>query len=182
MTIDRRRLLTGLTGAALFAIAPPVFAATPKNTPIRHTVRSLKLVNLHTGERFADAYIESGEPVPDAIEALNNVLRDHRTGDVHAIDMKLFKWMTSLNERLGGGEFGIISGYRSPKTNEKLRANSNGVAKKSWHMQGRAIDLRLTGVDTADLRKLAMADKKGGVGYYAQSDFVHIDTGRPRAW
>ena len=177
MTFNRRNILAGLAGGVALAAGWPGTMARANTGP-----RSINLVNLHTGERFSDIYFESGAPVPEALAALNAVLRDHRTGDVHALDPALFDWMTSLQHRLGGTEFGIISGYRSPKSNAQLRTKSNGVAKKSWHMQGRAIDLRLSGIDTAALRKLAIADGRGGVGYYAKSDFVHIDTGRPRSW
>ncbi|MDX1581838.1 MAG: DUF882 domain-containing protein [Alphaproteobacteria bacterium] len=146
------------------------------------SVGKLKIVNLHTGERFHDVFREGGTYVPDAIAELEVVLRDHRTGDTHPIDPRLFDWMASLRSRLEGKEFGIISGYRSPKTNAMLQANSNGVAKRSKHMDGKAIDLRLSGVDTFKLRQLAIKDQRGGVGYYAKSDFVHLDTGRPRFW
>ncbi|MFN3233724.1 MAG: YcbK family protein [Alphaproteobacteria bacterium] len=175
--IDRRRMLTGIAGGIALAACWPT---TRVAASVSH--RSINLVNLHTGERFSGTYAEKGSPLPDALSELSRVLRDHRTGDVHEIDPRLFDWMRSLQDRLGGTEFGIISGYRSPKSNQMLRGKSNGVAKKSWHMQGRAIDLRLAGSDTADLRKLAIADRLGGVGYYAKSDFVHLDTGRPRSW
>jgi uncharacterized protein YcbK (DUF882 family) len=176
--MGRREIIKALAGGFVLGTGLPTIAA-----PISfEDKRTLNLVNLHTGERFSDVYFEYGEPVPEALRALNTVLRDHRTNDTHPIEPELFNWMQSLQQRLGGREFGIISGYRSPKTNEQLRANSNGVAKKSWHMQGRAIDLRLSGVDTAEVRKLAINDGYGGVGYYPESDFVHIDTGRPRSW
>ena len=98
------------------------------------------------------------------------------------MDPRLYDWMASLKKRLDGGEFGIISGYRSPKTNAMLRGNSNGVAKKSFHMQGKAIDVRLPGHDLAKLRKVALSLKAGGVGYYPKSNFLHLDTGRVRHW
>ncbi|MDA0339123.1 MAG: DUF882 domain-containing protein [Proteobacteria bacterium] len=177
MTIDRRGVLTVIAGGLVLAAGFPHMALA-KPEP---AARALSLINLHTGERFCDTYCEQGETIPEALDALNKVLRDHRSGDVETIDPKLFDWMNSLQKRLGGTEFGIISGYRSPKTNAQLRANSSGVAKKSWHMKGQAIDLRLSGVDTAAIREMAIADQRGGVGYYAKSDFVHIDTGRPRS-
>lgn len=178
MIINRRRILKGLAGGlALTAGFPAISVAKPGADE-----RGIDLVNLHTGEHFSDVYFENGEIIPDALTALNSVLRDHRTNDTYPINPELFHWMNSLQQRLGGGEMGIISGYRSPKTNAQLSANSSGVAKKSWHMQGCAIDLRLTGIDTAIIQKMAIADRRGGVGYYRESDFVHIDTGRPRSW
>ncbi len=80
------------------------------------------------------------------------------------------------------GTFEIISAYRSPKTNKALRDQGRGVAKRSLHMQGRALDIRLTDVSTANLRKAALAMKTGGVGFYPKSDFIHIDNGRVRFW
>jgi uncharacterized protein YcbK (DUF882 family) len=179
VTIHRRHILAGLGAATLLSVGGfPVItrAAAP---PVRP--KSLALFNTHTGERFQGTFFET-DYLPDALAELNRVLRDHRTGDVHEIDRGLFDWMVSLRERLEGSEFGIISGYRSPTSNEGLRANSGGVAKKSLHMQGRAIDLRLSGAKTAAIRDLARGDRRGGVGYYAESDFVHIDTGRVRSW
>ncbi|MBI1182408.1 MAG: DUF882 domain-containing protein [Alphaproteobacteria bacterium] len=179
MTIHRRQILAGLGAVTLLSFGgfPAVArATTPKSTP-----KSLKLVNLHTGERFHGEFFEK-DYLPDAIAELKHVLRDFRTGDAHDMDPRLYDWMASLHKRLGGGEFSIISGYRSPATNRMLRATSSGVAKKSKHMEGRAIDLRMAGVELADIRKMAMADRRGGVGFYPKSDFVHIDTGRPRSW
>ena len=178
MAINRRHMLRGLAGGFALAAGLPAMAV-PKTGSDE---RAIKLVNLHTGERYSDVYFENGEAIPEALTALNVVLRDHRTDDTYPIDPKLIHWMGSLQQRLGGRELGIISGYRSPKTNELLRAKSSGVAKKSWHMQGRAIDLRRTGIDTVAIQKMAIADGRGGVGYYRKSDFVHIDTGHPRSW
>ena len=110
------------------------------------------------------------------------MLRDHRADEATDMDPALFDWMVSLQERLGGDEFHIISGYRAPKTNAAMRREGRGVAKKSYHMKGQAIDLRMPGVKTSDIRDLARTDQLGGVGYYSKSDFVHIDTGRVRTW
>lgn len=179
MTINRRQILAGLGAATLFSFAGLPAVARASAAPL--SPLDLNLVNLHTGERFKGTFFEK-DYLPDALGELNKVLRDHRTGDVHAMDTTLFDWMASLKTRLEGKQFEIISGYRSPASNAGLRANSGGVAKKSWHMQGKAIDIRLPGVKTASLQKLAIKDHRGGVGYYAKSDFVHIDTGRPRSW
>jgi uncharacterized protein YcbK (DUF882 family) len=179
MTIHRRHILAGLGAVTLLSFGgfPAVAkASTPKPTP-----KTLKLVNLHTGERFSGEFFEK-DYLPDALAELKHVLRDHRTGDAHDMDQDLYDWMADLHKRLGGQEFGIISGYRSPASNKMLRDSSSGVAKKSKHMEGRAIDLRLAGVKTSDIQKMAIQDKRGGVGFYPKSDFVHIDSGRPRSW
>jgi uncharacterized protein YcbK (DUF882 family) len=145
--------------------------------------RTLTLVSTHTGERLAVRYFESGQYLPDALTRLNHVLRDHRSGDVSAIDPRLFDQLHALARCAAcAPHYEIISGYRSPATNEKLRQGSSGVASRSLHMDGRAIDVRLKGMSTARVRDLALSLKSGGVGYYQKSDFVHLDTGRVRSW
>jgi len=118
-----------------------------------------------------------------ALKKLNNFLRDFRTGDVHPIDPQLLNILYAIKQKSGSrGVIEIISGYRSPQTNNILRAKSSGVARKSLHMKGQALDIRLTDLKTEDLRDVAVSLGLGGVGYYAKSDFVHIDTGRFRTW
>lgn len=176
---ERRALVRG--GAALAAMAGlggvPAWA-TPQPGP-----RTLSFVNLHTGDTFSDCYYEAGAYVPDALQAIAHVMRDHRTGDVHAIDPALLDTLVDLKARLGASApYQIISGYRSPASNAAMHARSSGVAARSLHMDGRAIDVRLRGVALADLRDAALGLARGGVGYYPTSDFVHIDTGRVRRW
>jgi len=117
------------------------------------------------------------------MEKISKILRDHRSGDIHPIDPKLMDFLYDLLTKVDNhSEVHIISGYRSPATNKKLRQGSKGVASKSLHMQGKALDFRLPGTDTAILRDKARAMKRGGVGYYRKLDFVQIDTGRVRFW
>ena len=107
----------------------------------------------------------------------------HRTGDVFPIDLKLLDLLTELHRKTGSKvPFQIISGYRSPKTNKLLNAESSGVAKRSMHLDGKAIDIRLADVKLKTLRDTAIAMKRGGVGMYTGSNFVHVDTGRVRYW
>ncbi len=160
-------------GALALPIAPCARAAAPRSLTFYHT---------HTGEGLRVVYFDAGAYVPGALASLNTLLRDFRTGDAHPIDPRLFDTLHALNLACGPGTFEIISGYRSPHTNALLHARSNGVATNSLHLQGRAIDVRLTGRDTRKLRDAAIALGAGGVGYYAASDFVHVDTGRPRTW
>ena len=119
----------------------------------------------------------------DALDDINHVLRDWRTGEVYRIDPVLLDDVFELQARLGhGGPVRIISGYRSPRTNAALAGKGRGVAKRSLHMQGRAIDLALGGVPTLEVRDAALALGRGGVGTYSKSGFVHLDTGRVRRW
>jgi len=128
--------------------------------------RILRLYNTHTGETVRSVFWAEGQFIPDALQDINKLLRDHRVsakfGDHPTIH--------------------IISGYRSPETNAKLHANTSGVAKHSLHMDGKAIDVRIPGKDLAKLHRVAMAEKGGGVGYYPDSQFVHMDVGRVRYW
>lgn len=146
-------------------------------------VRRLGVLNLHTGERFDGVYWEAGAYVQDALALFDKVLRDHRTGEVHKIAPELLDLALTVSGRLGVQEtVQIISGYRSPKTNAALHQASSGVATKSLHMEGKALDIRLAGVDLARLRDAAWSLQRGGVGYYPDSNFVHIDIGRVRRW
>jgi uncharacterized protein YcbK (DUF882 family) len=174
----RRRLLqAGLGACAMFAM--PVANAAYSRVYEKH----LSLLNLHTGERIKTAYWEQGKYIPEALQAIAKVLRDHRSGERHPIDPKLLDLIQRLHHKTGSTkEFQVISGYRSPATNAKLAARSNGVAKKSMHMQGRAIDIRLPGVPLDTLRHAAMSIQAGGVGYYPKSNFIHVDTGNVRSW
>lgn len=145
--------------------------------------RVLRLYNTHTGEKLKTTFWAEGEFIPDAMKDINKVLRDHRNNKIAQMDPELLLLLTQLNDKLDNSrELHIISGYRSPESNAKLHANSNGVAKRSLHMDAKAIDIRLPGKDLKMLHKAAMSLKGGGVGYYASSQFVHMDTGRVRYW
>jgi uncharacterized protein YcbK (DUF882 family) len=149
----------------------------------QNAVRRISLLNLHTDERCSVVYKEGHECIPDALGEVNRVLRDFRTGEVHPIDTDLLDLMADLAVELDTTTpFHIISGYRSPKTNAMLNGKSSGVATRSLHMQGKAVDIRMPGRQLSKVRDTALAMKRGGVGYYAKSDFVHVDTGRVRRW
>ena len=150
---------------------------------VRAPARTLAFVNTHTGERFADAYFENGAYVSDAMQAINRVMRDHRSNEVHAIDPRLLDQLSDLRGVVGARQpYQIISGYRSPATNSMLHERSSGVAAHSLHMDGRAIDIRVGGIGLTQLRDAAIGMRRGGVGFYPASDFVHVDTGRVRRW
>lgn len=145
--------------------------------------RELEFFHTHTGKRLNVVFKRGGKFVPGALKEINDFLSDFRTGDVIEIDPTLLDLIYDIRQELQStGVYEIISAYRSPKTNEMLRDRSSGVARNSQHVLGKAIDVRLTDVDTSDLRDKAIAMKRGGVGYYAKSNFVHIDTGRVRRW
>lgn len=144
----------------------------------------LRLYHTHTGERIDIVYRRGDEYIPQAQEQLDHFLRDHRTGEVRHYDPNLFDILYDLTVAVGhpGAEIDIICGYRSPWSNEFLRSRSSGVAKNSLHMQAHAIDIRIPGVDILVLRNAALQLRRGGVGYYPRSGFVHVDTGQVRAW
>ncbi|OUR64260.1 hypothetical protein A9Q79_07415 [Methylophaga sp. 42_25_T18] len=174
----RRRFLQLGFGAAASLAMPSAFA-----NVITSPERKLSLLNLHTGENINATYWAEGQYQTSELHAINQVLRDHRTGDVMDMDSNLIELLNILHHKMDGQQaFHVISGYRSPKTNAMLNKKSSGVAKKSLHMQGRAIDIRLPGRQLASLQQAAIQLHAGGVGYYSRSGFIHLDTGRVRSW
>ena len=161
-----------------------VLAIVPVATTVSKTdERQLSFYHTHTSESLTVTYYRDGEYVPSALADLNHFLRDFRTDDAVNMDPAVFDILYDIQIASGSvGTYQIISAYRSPATNEMLRGNSNGVARNSQHLLGRAIDVRLTDLDTAELRDVAPSLQRGGVGYYRKSDFVHVDTGRVRQW
>jgi uncharacterized protein YcbK (DUF882 family) len=146
--------------------------------------RVLRLYNTHTGERIEIVYRRGELYVPDALVKLDHFLRDHNSGDVRHFDPRLYDILSDLTASVGkpAAEIEIVCGYRTPSTNETLRARTTGVAKNSLHIQAEAIDLRVPGIDTLKLRRAALVLQRGGVGYYPHSDFIHVDVGRVRQW
>jgi uncharacterized protein YcbK (DUF882 family) len=174
--VSRRAFVAGLAGAVPGLAMPRDLWALP-------AARALNFVHTHTGERLSVEYFDGGGYLRDALTTVDHFLRDFRTGDVHPIDPGLLDLLHRLTHLTGSiRPFQVISGYRSPATNEMLRHRSEGVASGSLHMQGQAIDVRLADVPLAALRDAALATRRGGVGYYPASDFVHVDTGRVRTW
>ena len=200
---DRRRFLqVGAAAAAVVAIpsrlkaisppapvapaaAAPTAAAAARTAPARAT-RALSFVHTHTREKLAIEYCCDGKYQPQALAKLNHLLRDFRTNQMKPIDPKLFDLLHEISTELDtDAPFHIISGFRSPVTNSMLKQRGGahtGVATNSLHMVGKAIDIRLPDVKLKNLREAAASLKRGGVGYYPSSDFVHVDTGRVRYW
>ena len=177
----RRRLLR--QGAGLAAATALPLLALPARASVPAT-RALAMAHTHTRERIELVYAVAQDYLPEALGTLNHFLRDHYSGEVGQMHPPLFDLLHDLRQALGRtGPFEIISGYRCPATNDKLRnTRGGGVAKQSLHMQGRAIDVRLSGVPLAELRDAALSLRAGGVGYYPDDRFVHLDTGRVRSW
>jgi uncharacterized protein YcbK (DUF882 family) len=168
--------------AVLAGSAVPGRAQTPSDE--QASERRLRLYHTHTLERVDVVYRRGTQYVSDALVRLDAFLRDHRTGDVHHYDPRLFDLLADLTTAGGrpDAEIDIICGYRTPWSNEFLRTHTAGVAKNSLHMQAEAIDIRVPGLRTSMLRDIALGLGRGGVGYYPGSDFIHVDVGRVRRW
>ena len=174
-------LLSLLLLISLWGAASPSAA---ESTSLSDTSYRLHLFHTHTGQRLDIVYRRGNTYDPDALAELNEYLRDHRTGTVHEYDPRVFDLLHDLTAALGrpDGEIDVLCGYRTPWSNEYLRMHGHGIARHSLHMQAMAIDIRVPGVRTSKLRDTALALQRGGVGYYASSDFVHVDGGRLRRW
>ncbi|WP_119167447.1 DUF882 domain-containing protein [Algihabitans albus] len=179
--LSRRDVIAGLTGtAALTLLGGTTFAA---SSAFAGEPRALAFRNLHTDETLETIYWADGGYRHEALQQINHILRDWRTGDLQEMDPALLDLLYSLKAKTDSrGPFHVISAYRSPKTNAALASKSGGVARKSFHMRGMAIDIALPDHDLTALRDAAWAMQRGGVGYYAKSGFIHVDTGRVRRW
>jgi uncharacterized protein YcbK (DUF882 family) len=175
--LRRRFVKLGILATAT-SFAPRVVHAASEKFECR-----LALHNTHTGENLNVVYRIGDEYIPESLAQIDRVLRDHRNNEVYAMRRDLLDLLHTLKATIDTNvPFHVISGYRSPKTNAALAAQSEGVAKHSLHIDGKAIDIRLPGFDLGDLRRAAVALKLGGVGHYPRLDFVHVDVGRVRYW
>lgn len=183
---QRRRFLCQSLAAAV-AVGSASLAskagASALTAPIFDPDRSLRLVNAHTWEKLDIVYWSQGRYIPDSLSQINHLMRDHRANESIAMDISLIEDLYNLNQLLDAKKrIHVLSAYRTKETNAKLRARSSGVAKFSLHMEGRAIDLSVPGKTVKQVRNAALSMQSGGVGYYASSGFVHIDTGNVRNW
>ncbi|MBT8422964.1 MAG: DUF882 domain-containing protein [Gammaproteobacteria bacterium] len=174
--LRRRQLLRAAASLPVLAL-PAIGRATE---PV---ARTLKFSHAHTGESLRVTYFENGAYLPDALDEINTFMRDFRTGEVEVIAPELLDYVHNIQllaERQG--PYTVFSAFRSPATNEMLRRNSSGVAKKSHHMKGEALDISLQGVSAKQVRDIAVSLRSGGVGLYSNSGFVHVDVGPVRQW
>ncbi|MEN8261284.1 MAG: DUF882 domain-containing protein [Pseudomonadota bacterium] len=178
-SLSRRRFLMGMTVSVAGSLFIP---PTEAHAKMAHP-RLLSFYNTHTAEELDIVYSPYRRFDRNSLRRLNYLLRDHRTDRAIAMDSALIDILFAISLATGSqGTFEVISGYRSPESNARLRRSSTGVAKYSLHMLGKAIDVRLRDVSTKSIRRVAIGLKRGGVGYYRSSDFVHLDTGRVRYW
>ena len=181
-TVDQTRrnlLLAGVAGSLL----PTTVMAASRGRNIVYPDRSLALFNVHTGEKNKVVYWSDGKYVGSGLNEINWILRDFRTGEIKAIDPRLLNILYLLTRTLETEKpVLVLSGFRSKKTNDMLRKTTEGVAKRSFHMAGRAIDIRIPRIETSNIQVAALRLNGGGVGYYPRSNFVHLDSGPVRTW
>lgn len=179
INFQRRKIMTsGIVALGASCLPSLSWASLIKDKP-----RELNLNNLHTGELLLSQYFDGQNYQATELQKLNHLCRDFRQNEMIDMDKNIFDQISAIQQIIGSNaQVQVISGYRSPKTNKMLRAKSSAVAKKSHHMLGKAIDFRLEGVPLADVREAALSLKAGGVGYYPNSDFLHIDTAQFRTW
>ncbi|RJQ45133.1 MAG: DUF882 domain-containing protein [Nitrospiraceae bacterium] len=181
MMVSRRSVLTGGLITLASSLIPRKAFSTVKDLLLPE--RSLFFYNTYTGETLQESYWSDGQYITDVLNDINHIFRDHITETIEAIDTNLLDLLFALKEKMKITEpFHIVSGYRSPQTNAKLRKHKKGVAKNSLHMYGKAADIRVPGYSTKALRMAAIDLQGGGVGYYPRSGFVHLDVGELRYW
>ncbi|HLN22426.1 MAG TPA: DUF882 domain-containing protein [Patescibacteria group bacterium] len=166
------------------ALTASTLATTPVQAAIRTRMeRSVFLNNIHTGESLKTVYWHDGRYQPNAMRQINHILRDHYSGDIHQMDPQVADLLCVLHNRLGTHKpLQIVSGYRSPHTNAMLASMTDGVAAHSLHMEGKAVDIRIEGMQVRTIGRAAKSLRLGGVGQYPSSNFVHVDVGRVRTW
>jgi uncharacterized protein YcbK (DUF882 family) len=177
----RRRFIKMVIFSGLTAFVPfRALASIPDDNP---QDRTLWLYNPVNEETLTATYWFNGHYVPDALEKIDYIMRDHRTGEVKSIDLGLINLLHTIKIHIGLDEpFHVVSGYRCRKSNELLRKSGRNAARNSYHLKGQAADIRLPDGHLASLRKVATVIKGGGVGYYPRDNFVHVDVGPVRYW
>ncbi|ASP37752.1 hypothetical protein CHH28_03265 [Bacterioplanes sanyensis] len=178
--ISRRQLLTNAARLSAVACSGAGFSLTAQSS---EADRTLRLYNIHTGEHVTSTFWSNGHYIDSELQSLDLLVRDHRANQAIAMQRELYQRLFDLQQLFAAEQpMYIISGYRAPHTNRSLRQGSSGVAEGSLHMQGKAIDIRIPGVSHRHLHQAAIAMRAGGVGYYPNDGFVHLDTGRVRRW
>lgn len=179
--LNRRHFLqqTSLLGAGFASSLSLTAHADMRANEERH----LRLYNIHTGESLTTTFWANGQYLDGEIQVIDRLMRDHRANEAIAMQRELYQRLYELQQLFNAREpLYIVSAYRSPTTNQRLRQQSSGVAQTSMHIQGKAIDVRIPGVSHRHLHKAALAMHAGGVGYYPKSGYIHLDTGRNRQW
>lgn len=175
----RRRFLmkTSMTTAGLI-LGPQLAQAAMKKD------RLLMMTNPHTGEKIRTIYWTPNEGyIRESLASVSHFMRDFRQNQVKAVDPALLDIVHAISLNIGGSrKFEVMSGYRSPKTNRMLARRSKNVAKKSYHMRAKAMDFQVKNISSRDLRRIALALKAGGVGYYPGARYIHVDSGSVRTW
>ena len=184
MSIERRFFLQASLKLCTAACVIPACAnASVLDNIAKVPERQLRLANVHTGEILDVIYWADGKYIADHVGQLNYFMRDHRAKKSALMHMRLYDTLYHLQRAIGtDSRIHVLSGFRTSATNEALRKRSKDVAKNSFHMKGRAVDLYIPGVDAEIIQKEARQLGLGGVGYYTRRHFVHLDTGRPRFW
>jgi uncharacterized protein YcbK (DUF882 family) len=174
--LNRRMFVTAGAASAFIILRPAVARAVP-------SVRKVFLANPHTGDAFHDAYWEEGEYIPEALSRIDLLMRDFHNDQVKPIDPDLIDLLARLRTRLGiAHPIQVMSGYRSPQTNAAARRRNSHVARNSYHIQGKAVDIRVPGFNLSKLRRAAIDLRGGGVGTYPKASFLHLDVGPYRVW
>jgi len=159
----------------------PTIAKAIPDAPSALTLRRLSLVNPHTGETFDGSYRDDSGPIPEVMDELSIFLRDFHSGEQIAIDVGVIDFLASVMDAAGQNRATILSAYRTVETNSALSKTTFGVAENSQHIFGRALDVHF-GEKLSDAMQAARAMQRGGVGWYPQSSFMHIDSGPVRNW
>lgn len=181
---SRRRFLAVASSFMAMTVTSPLAASVLSKSRPRFSSRKLCLYNIHSGEDFEGIYWREGCYDEKAIAQLNYLLRDRRNQKQRLMATHLFDLLHRLQVTVGIRDpYHVICGYRSKETNAKLHKKNKGVAKNSLHVQGKAIDVRLAHIPLKDLCDAARSLKAGGVGYYPQSNFIHLDVrSQPAFW
>ncbi len=162
---------------------PEITTAAARAPSLGRRAKVLNLYNVHTGEKVRGPFWQDGRYVPETMRAIRRMMRDHRANQVHSIDQNLIELMHAIQTRVGAQKpLEIVSAYRSPHTNEMLREAGYGVAENSYHLVGKAVDIRVPGFRISQLSNMAKSMRRGGVGTYGSGNFLHIDTGPVRYW
>jgi uncharacterized protein YcbK (DUF882 family) len=179
--MSRRRFLSLGAFATTLSLCPRLSVAHSRRPAFPE--KSLAIVNTNTGEKLKRVYWFRGAYLSDALRDINRIFRDHHAGEIRSIDPQLLDLLYAISKQVGATEpLHIVSGYRSAITNATLRLQNAGVAEHSLHIQGKAADIYIPGRSNAIVRQAAMSLRKGGVGYYPDARFIHVDTGPVRFW